>query len=163
AYDDTTGGIVYFSIPTGATVNPNLPSFPHNVAKLYFPVYPVGSGVGTLNCQHTPTSDNCPDHGPAVAGFAAQVMPGVYGNADGSGVAGHDHLIGIASTGGEFNVEWLPVAVLFTNPAAATQHLTTLSQVDDAVNKHHVAIEVPLQPFTFHGEVVSASVYQHAT
>jgi hypothetical protein len=154
AYDDSTGGVVYFSIPTQATVDPN----PHNTAPLYFPVYPVSAPFGPLDCRHIPGPDNCPDHGPAVAGLAAHVMPGVYGG----GVLGHDHLIGIASTGGDFNVDWLPVAVLFTNKAAANQHLTTKSQLDTAVANHN-AIEIPIPSATFHGQVVSAAVYEHGT
>jgi len=156
AYNDANGAIIYLSTPnqTHETVNPNLPSFSHNVAPLYLPVYPVGAPVGTLNCQHLPAPDNCPDHGNLVAQLAAQIRPGVYGG----GVLGHDHLAGIASTGGDFNVVWEPVLVLFNHAAAANQHLTTLSQVNAAD-----AIKVPLKPGTFACSVVSAAVYQHGT
>ena len=85
AYNDVTGTLVYLSTPMHAHVNPN---FAHSVAPIYLPMYPTGAQVGTLNCLDIPT-ENCPDHGPLVAGIAAGANPGVYGN----GVEGHDHLI----------------------------------------------------------------------
>src|SRR5262249_36409670 len=94
---------------------------------------------------------------------AAHFVPTVYGPADGSGVAGHDHLIGIASTGGDLNVNWVPVAVLFKTATAAQQHLTTEAQVLKAVPVDHPPIMFPIPPATFHGEVVSAAVYEHGT
>lgn len=122
AYNDATGSLVYLSTPHNATVNPN---FAHNVAPIYLPVYPLGSTVGTLSCEDLPV-ENCPDHGPLIAGLAEAVMPSVYG----AGVLGHDHLVGIASSGGDFNILWEPVVLLFTNVAAANMHITTLSQVN---------------------------------
>jgi hypothetical protein len=155
AYDDATGTLVYLSTPTGAKTHPNA----HNVAPLYLPVYPVGSGIdpASLNCAHQP-ADNCPDHGPGVAGAAMGIMPSVYGG----GVLGHDHLVGIASTGGDFNIIWEPVLVLFTNAGAATQHITTLSQIDAALAAHQI-IEVPLPQLDFNCASVSAAVYNHGT
>lgn len=113
---------------------------PINVAPIYLPMYPVGSGIdpATLNCVHVP-ADNRPDHGPLLAAVAASIMPNVYGH----GVVGHDHLVGIASTGGDFNILWEPVLVLFTNPTAATTHITTLA--------------------TFHCSSVSAAAYWRGT
>jgi hypothetical protein len=155
AYDDATGTLVYLLTPTNAKVHPNA----HNVAPLYLPVYPVGSGIdpASLNCAHQP-ADNCPDHGPAVAGAAMAIVPGVYGG----GVLGHDHLVGIASTGGDFNVIWEPVLVLFTNPAAATQHITTLAQINTLLGTGQI-IEVPLPQLEFHCASVSAAVYASGT
>ena len=164
AYDDATGTLVYLQTPNGPAVHPPKkidPSteMPINVAPIYLPMYPVGSGIdpATLNCAHVP-ADNCPDHGPLLAAVAASIMPSVYGG----GVVGHDHLVGIASTGGDFNILWEPVLVLFTNPAAATTHITTLAQIDDAVT-HHKAIEVPIPPATFHCSSVSAAAYWRGT
>lgn len=164
AYDDATGTLVYLQTPNGPPVHPPKkidPStgMPINVAPIYLPMYPVGSGIdpATLNCAHMP-ADNCPDHGPLLAAVAAGIMPNVYG----SGVVGHDHLVGIASTGGDFNVLWEPVLVLFTNPAAATTHITTLAQINHAVTNGD-AIEVPIPPATFHCSSVSAAAYWRAT
>ncbi len=155
AYDDATGSLVYLLTPNGAQVHPN----DHNVAPLYLPVYPVGSGIdpASLNCAHVP-ADNCPDHGPLIAGAAMGIMPSVYGG----GVLGHDHLVGIASTGGDFNVVWEPVIVLFTNAAAATQHITTLAALDAAYAAHDV-IEIPLPSADFNCTPVSAGAYDAGT
>lgn len=156
AYDDATGTLVYLSTPTGVThVNPT----GANVAPLYLPVYPVGSGIdpAMLNCAHVP-ADNCPDHGPIVAGAAMGIMPSVYGG----GVLGHDHLVGIASTGGDFNVLWEPVILLFTNAAAATQHITTLAQVNAGLAAGNL-IPIPLPQLDFHCAAVSAAAYARGT
>jgi hypothetical protein len=48
-------------------------------------------------------------------------------------VPGHDHLVGVARTGGEFNVAWHVFIEVFTSQAAVT-HITTLSQLQDAWN-----------------------------
>lgn len=151
AYNDANGSLVYLSTPNGAQAHPNA----HNVAPLYLTVYPTSSGIdpASLNCAHVP-ADNCPDHGPLIAGAAMGAMPSVYGG----GVAGHDHLVGIASTGGDFNVLWEPVIVLFTNAQAATNHITTLSALDAAVSSGN-AIEIPLPQATFHCASVSAAAY----
>lgn len=164
AYDASTGTLVYLSTPNNAHVNLNAPldpstGMPKNVAPIYLPVYPKGSGIdpASLNCAHVP-ADNCPDHGPGVAGAAMGIVPSVYGG----GVLGHDHLVGIAKTGGDFNVLWEPVLVLFTSAHAATTHITTLAQIDAAVATHN-AIEVPLPQLTFHCSSVSAAAYWRGT
>lgn len=164
AYDDATGTLVYLQTPNGPPVH--LPKkidpgtgMPVNVAPIYLPMYPAGSGIdpSTLNCTHVP-ADNCPDHGPLLAGVSMSIMPSVYGG----GVLGHDHLVGIAKTGGDFNVEWEPVLVLFTNAEAATTHITTLAQINADVASGD-AILVPVPPATFHCSSVSAKAYWRAT
>lgn len=156
AYDDMTGSLIYLSTPMGSAQHVN-PVFAHNVAPIYIPVYPVGAGDWTLNCAHTPT-ENCPDHGDGVAAGAMTIMPSVYGK----GVAGHDHLLGVAATGGDFNVLWEPVLVLFTSSQAAKTHVTKLKQLDDLAASGDV-IESPLPQFTFPCAVVSAHVYSMGT
>lgn len=162
AYDDTTGTLVYLSTPKNAVVHPN---FAHNVAPIYLPVYPAGSAVGTvstLNCMHVPV-ENCPDHGDAVAGAAMAISAANgFGSVYASGVLGHDHLVGIASTGGDWNVLWEPVLVLFTNATAANEHVITLDQINAALAGGN-AIEIPLPSLTFHCSAVSASAYAHGT
>ena len=155
AYNDTTGTLIYLQTPNHVKVNPN----DHNVAPLYLPVYPVGSGIdpASLNCAHVP-ADNCPDHGPGVAGAAMSIEPSVYGG----GVLGHDHLAGIASSGGDFNVVWEPTLVLFTSAQAATQHLTTLAQINADLTAGK-AFLVPVPQADFHCSVVSAAVYARGT
>jgi hypothetical protein len=166
-YDDMTGAIRYVSTPRGAP-DP-VKSNPIAAAPIYLPVYPAGSTVGTsftLNCLDTTatTTENCPDHGPGVAGAAQAIMPTVYGG----GVIGHDHLMAGPASHGDFNVAWVPVLVLFTNSAAANTHITLLSQIT-ALRKSGDVIEVPLDGtngtpnLTFHCSVVSATVYDHGT
>lgn len=170
AYDDTTGTLVYIQTPNGPHVHlvnkiDSTTGLPVNIAPLYLTMYPTGSNIdpSTLNCAHVP-ADNCPDHGPAVAGAAMSIDPAVYG----AGVIGHDHLIGIASTGGDFNVIWEPVLVLFTNrgcaggdPTCNVTHLTTLGQIQ-AAEAAGKAFEVPLLQLSFHCSSVSAAAYWRA-
>jgi hypothetical protein len=166
AYDDTTGTLVYIQTPNGPHVHPAnhidpATSLPKNVAPIYLPMYPVGSGIdpASLNCAHVP-ADNCPDHGPEVAGAAMSIEPSVYG----AGVIGHDHLLGIANSGGDFNVLWEPVLVLFTSVDASKTHITTLAQIKAAeAADPPQAFEVPIPPATFHCSVVSAAAFNRAT
>ena len=165
AYNDVTGTLVYLSTPMGTAGHVHATT--HNVAPLYLPVYPTAdaSWLGTLNCQDRVDAlghvENCPDHGPAIVGLAQSVNPTLYGAPGSQGVLGHDHLVGIASSGADFNVLWEPVVLLFTSAAAVT-HLTTDSQVDAAIASGAVTV-IPLPQATFVCAVVSASVYNHGT
>jgi hypothetical protein len=158
-YDDVTGAIRYVSTPVGSPDPVNSP--PIAAAPFYLPVYPAGASVGTLMCQNVP-AENCPDHGGAVAGAAAAIMPNVYAG----GVIGHDHLMAGPGSGGDFNVAWVPTLVLFTSPAFVT-HITLLSQINALLSAHEVIL-VPLDGtngtpnLTFHCSVVSAAVYGNA-
>ena len=160
-YDDTTGNLNFVMTPNKAP-NP-VNSNPKSWAPFYVPVYPLSASasVGTLQCAHLP-ADNCPDHGPPIAGAAASIVPSVYGAPDGSGVLGHDHLMAPPGSGGDFNIAWEPILVLFTSSAAANTHLTTLAQINAAVNSGN-AFEVPLPQLTFQCEVVPANLYANST
>ena len=150
-YNDMTGQIAFVATPIKAP-DPAKAN-PIAWAPIYLPMYPTGSTVGvTLNCMGVP--GNCPDHDGIVAGIAAQVLPSVYGN----GVIGHDHLLATPASGGDFNIAWEPVLVLFTNAAAANEHVTTEARIDELVAAHQ-AIEVPLPPATFLCAVVPAATY----
>ncbi|HET9783298.1 MAG TPA: hypothetical protein VFR33_16175 [Candidatus Dormibacteraeota bacterium] len=130
AYDDVTGGIVFLQTPnhlaplgpTNVIQNVN----GHAVAPLYLVVYPPGTS-GTFNCMGVP--GNCPDHGGVIAGLASSVVPSVYTSAN--AVPGHDHLVGVAKTGGDFNAAWHVYVELFTSDAAV-RHITLLSDLDAA-------------------------------
>ena len=170
AYDDSTGTLVYLQTPNGSHVHlvnqiDSGTGMPINVAPIYLPMYPTGAGIdpASLNCAHVPV-DNCPDHGPEVAGAAMGIDSTGYGG----GVAGHDHLIGIASTGGDFNILWEPVLVLFTakgcaadHPTCNVAHITTLAQIR-AAEAAGKAFEVAIPPATFHCSAVSAAAYERA-
>jgi hypothetical protein len=161
-YDDMTGAIRYVSTPKGAP-DP-VKSNPIAAAPFYLPVYPVGSTVGTLVCQDVPI-ENCPDHGPGVAGLAQLFgSPGVYGG----GVIGHDHLMAGPGSHGDFNVAWVPTLILFTSSAAANTHVILLSQIEEMLGRGEV-IKVPLDGsngtpnLTFTCAVVSGAVYLRGT
>jgi len=156
AYNDATGTLTYLLTP-GHGPFPTHTST-HAVAPLYLVEYPPGSTVGTLNCMGVP--GNCPDHDAEVAGAATSIMPSVYGT-DPAAVPGHDHLVATPASGGDFNVAWEVIEVLFTNKAAANTHLTTEAAIDAAVARGD-AIEVDLG-FAFHCSVVSAAAYQKGT
>jgi hypothetical protein len=174
--DDMTQAIRYVSTPRGVPTNP-VHTNPRATAPFYLPVYPTSSTVlssSTLNCEDTTatTTENCPDHGPAVAGLAQLFEPGVYGTPGTPGVvAGHDHLMSGPGSGGDFNVAWVPTLLLFTSPAAANEHILSLDQIKADIASGAV-IKVPLDgtPFegvqlpnlTFHCSVVSAAVYAHS-
>lgn len=157
AIDDSTGAIVYLRTPTHVA-NP-VNSNDRAAAPLYLVVYPTSAKthVGTLNCEDKPV-ENCPDHGPEIAGLASSVVPSVYGD----GVFGHDHLVGVANTGGDFNIAWDVKVVLFANSTAANNHLTTLDAIDQAITNHQAFI-FPGEITTFHCNVVSASAYDKGT
>jgi hypothetical protein len=93
-----------------------------------------------------------------AAGILETNFPAVYGK----GVLGHDHLIGVASSVGDFNVLWEPVLVVFTSVATASTHITTLDQIK-AVEASGGAFEIPLPSATFHCSMVSAATYQRGT
>ena len=128
-YDYNTGSLAYILTPTGAPFPAKAND--HAVAPLYIVVYPASYPGWTLNCMGVP--GNCPDHDGLIAGAATGIEPGVYGT-DPAAVPGHDHLIGLASTGGDWNVAWHVYVVLFTNSAAANTRITTLTQLDDALD-----------------------------
>lgn len=154
AYDYNTGQETYILTPTGAFFSK---ANARAVAPLYIVVYPASYPGWTLNCMGLP--GNCPDHDGLIAGAATAVEPGVYGT-DPSAVPGHDHLLGLANTGGDFNVAWHVWVILFTNSAAANTHITTLAQLTYALGSGD-AISID-SGITFNCSAVSASTYWHA-
>jgi hypothetical protein len=178
AFDDSTGTIVYLRTPNHTQNAKNLPgkmvpfgdlgfSLPINVAPIFLPVYPVGSNIDptTLNCDHVAplnpgpgTGDNCIDHGNLVA--AAAVGSGLPAYA--GGVLGHDHLVGIAKTGGDFNVLWEPVLVLFKNVNPTQERITMLSQIEDAYHAGTIIL-APAPSLTFHCSAEGSAAYDKAT
>jgi hypothetical protein len=131
AYDDSTGQLVYLLTPS--QLAPLSPTNPINnvnqkaAAPLFLIVYPPGT-AGTFNCMGAP--GNCPDHAGVVANLATTLFPGMYGT-DPAAVPGHDHLVGVAQTGGDFNVPWHVYLEFFT-PGSTVTHITTLAQLQTA-------------------------------
>ena len=157
-YNGIDGSFAYLLTPNSRHLNPNAPR-----AEIYLIMYPteVKDTIGTVICAHQPL-DNCPDHGPLLAGLAEAMAPGVYSN----GVWGHDHIADMPDAGhlgqAEFEVNWTPIMVLFNSLDTAFTHFTTTEQVEDAIAAGLVT-EVPLPPAAFHGNPVSAAVYNKGT
>ena len=149
------GSIIYLRTPDHAKVNlhPNSP-----VAPIYVIMYPTSAAgsIGVVNCAHQP-ADNCPDHGPLLAGLAESTVPSVYGG----GVWGHDHLLAAPGSGGDFNILWEPVAVMFKDTAFVT-HVTTLAQLQSLEDAGRVT-EIPLRDATFHCSVEKSAAYDRGT
>lgn len=155
AYNDANGSLIYILTPINAPfkLKTHTP-----LAPLYVIIYPnsAASLIGTVDCAHQP-DDNCPDHGPALAGLAEAEQPTVYA----SGVWGHDHILAAPpappSRGGDFNVQWEPYAVVFTDITHIT-HITTLNDLMTAENAGYVEVTA-LPSASFNCAVVAASVY----
>lgn len=162
AYNDVTGNLVYLLTPVKSPFPTHTSS--HAVAPLWLVEYPPGYGDWTLNCMRVP--GNCPDHDGTVAAVATGQTPldpgepSVYGT-DFNQVPGHDHLVAPPGRQGDFNIAWEVIEVLFTNKEAATHHLTTLAEVNAAINSHN-ARPIDLG-FAFHCSEVSATAYYAGT
>ena len=118
------------------------PPFSSVSAPLYLVLYPDSSTVPSsdLNC----TPQNC-------------------NHAQFPGIKGHDHLVGLANTGGDYNVPWHVIAIVFTgnDPLAQNHRILTLDQLNTELTDHDVA---PIDTgIYFMCSRVSATPYQHAT
>jgi hypothetical protein len=167
--DDSTGGAVYLLTPTKAPDPTN--NNPKADAPLYLVVYPLSSAIpaSELNCQPT----NCDhvnvlpfpnsDYG-ALSATDKACVDFNSGSAC-SSVKGHDHLVGIASTGGDFNVAWHVKLVFFTHDGFTSgktnTRITTLSQLQALVNNGDVVIADT--PITFHCSRTSEATYDKGT
>lgn len=98
-FNNVTGTVTYVMTPINAPEQANSRAW----APFYVPVYPVSSfaNVGTLQCTDAVPAlnqvENCPDHGPAIAGAVEASGNPVYS----SGVLGHDHLMAPPASGGD--------------------------------------------------------------
>jgi hypothetical protein len=155
AYDDSNGNLVYLLTPDNAPFPANQVNS-HAVAPLFLVVYPTGT-KGTFNCMGVP--GNCPDHDGLIAAAATGLEPGVYGT-NPAAVPGHDHLVGVASTHGDFNVAWHVWVELFTGKTPIT-HITTLAGLDEAKGAGGI-LEVD-SGITFLCSVVSRAAYMAGT
>src|SRR5450759_1295337 len=153
AVDDSNGIYLLTPLKNPAPSNAN----PRATAPLYLLLYPLSSTVPAyeLNCQPT----NC-DHANVLpfADVDYGLLPGsdkacvdFNGGSPCSPVKGHDHLVGVASTGGDFNQAWHVELVIFTHAAFVdgkiNTRITTLSQIQ-ALVKSGDAVIIDAQ-FTF--------------
>jgi hypothetical protein len=169
AVDSANGNTVYLLTPDKAP----FPSKANQVATapLYLPLYPVTSTVlaNDLNCQPT----NCdhvnvlpfpsPDYG-ALPGSDQRCVDFNGGNPC-SPVEGHDHLVGVASTKGDFNVAWHVKLVVFTHAAfldgKINTRITTLNQINAMVaSQDAVVLDTPV---TFNCSITSEVTYEKGT
>lgn len=163
--DDSNGNTVYM-LETQKTPAPSRSNV-KAVAPLYAVVYPVSSTVpgGELNCQPT----NCdhlnvlpfPDTDYGVLPASDVACVDFNGGSLCSPVKGHDHLVGVAPTGGDFNVAWHVQLVIFTRAAFVdgkiNTRVTTLNQLQALVSSGDVFIADT--PITFNCSVVSEQTY----
>lgn len=170
AFDDANGNIIYLLTPDKSPF-PSKANATHASAPLYMVVYPTSSTIDAdlLNCQPT----NCnhlevlpfpdPDYG-ALDG-TNQACVDFNGGQPCSPVKGHDHLVGIANTGGDFNVEWDVKLVIFTHhgiqDGAVDHRVTTLAQINALLNMTIPDIMVIDTGINFScAKVPSANYYQ---
>ncbi len=150
AVNDADGSQIFLLTPNGSPSGS--PADPSTVAQrahapLYLPLYPAISTIpaSSLNC----TPANC-DH----------ARMGPYP------LKGHDHLVGVASTHGDFNVAWDVHPVIFTakgfGDGAINQRILTLTGLMTAAHNGDVFI-VPTPVHTFNCSVVSEATYLKGT
>ncbi len=169
AIDLTTGSTVYLLTP----INAPFPSKANPVATapLYLPLYPLTSTVSAddLNCQPT----NCdhvnvlpfpqPDYG-ALPG-TNQACADFNGGQPCALVKGHDHLVGVGNTHGDFNVAWAVKLVVFTHAAfvdgAINTRILTLNQINALVTSGDVVILDT--PVVFNCSVTAEVTYEKGT
>jgi hypothetical protein len=146
------GPVVYAARPMGPQRWPEHNNM-NSVDFIYVVVYPVGSTVTGLMCYDTP-NETCPDHGPVISAGAMQADPQIYGG----GVLGHDHLSPPKAT----PAHAYAVFVLFKNPAKVNTHITTIAQIQAAVQAND-AFLYPVPSLTFHNAPVDGRIYELAT
>src|SRR5262249_52366498 len=137
----------------------------------YLPLYPVNSTLpaSEFNCQ----PNNCdhsnvlpfpnPDYG-VLAGKDPRCAD-FNGGSPCSPVKGHDHMVGVASTQGDFNVAGHVKLLVFTHKAFTdgkiNTRITTLGQIE-ALKTSGDLIELDT-PVTFNCSIVSERTYENGT
>jgi len=169
AIDYSNGTGIYLLTPDKAPFPSK--ANPVATAPLYLPLYPLSSTVHTadLNCQ----PNNCDhvnvlpfpnaDYG-ALPGNDQRCTDFNGGNAC-SAVKGHDHLVGVASTHGDFNVAWQVKLLVFTHKAFTdgkiNTRITTLGQIQ-ALEANGYLLELDT-PVTFNCSITSERTYELGT
>jgi hypothetical protein len=180
SFDDVTGNTVFLLTPNHAP-NPSHAAPPAQ-SPLYIPVYPTSSTIpadhldcqsgwatGTGNCTHLqvlPFYDSDYDSNSADANGSSKACHDFNGGKPCTVFLGHDHLVGVASTGGDFNVAWHVYLVVFTAKAfgdgAINSRITTLSQMDGLIVSGDLSNPIPTS-IVFNCQVVPKRVYSKGT
>ena len=165
AIDYSDGSTVYLLTPDKAPFPSR--ANPIATAPLYLPLYPLNSTVpaARLNCQ----PNNCDhvnvlpfpnaDHG-SLPGNDVRCVDFNGGNPC-SAVKRHDHLVGVASTYGDFNVAWAVKLLVFTHRAfldgKINSRITTIAQIE-ALKASGDLIQLDT-PVTFNCSITSGRTY----
>jgi len=165
AIDYSDGSTVYLLTPDKAPFPSR--ANPIATAPLYLPLYPLNSTVPAagLNCQ----PNNCDhvnvlpfpnaDHG-SLPGNDVRCVDFNGGNPC-SAVKRHDHLVGVASTYGDFNVAWAVKLLVFTHRAfldgKINSRITTIAQIE-ALKASGDLIQLDT-PVTFNCSIRSGRTY----
>lgn len=169
ALDDSTGNLIYLLTPLKSPFPSK--SNPRAASPLYLTLYPLSSTLpaSEFNCQPT----NCdhlnvlpfPDVDYGALSGSDTACADFNGGNPCSAVKGHDHLVGVASTGGDFNVAWHVQLVIFTHAAfldgKINTRITTLSQIEALVQSGDAFIADT--PITFNCSVTSGRTYDLGT
>lgn len=170
AYDDQTGALIYLLTPEKAP----LPSKanPRAVSPLYLVAYPDTTTIdpGTLNCQ----PHNCghvnvlPFPAPGYTNGGASCTDwGLPANSCGL-LAGHDHLVGLPQTGGDWNIAWQVHLIVFTpkgfQDGAIDRHLLTEDDLfgTGGVVTNADAVDIPTD-IVFNCSLAPEAIYLKAT
>jgi hypothetical protein len=168
AIDDANGNQIFLLTPIHAP----LPSKANPVAwaPMYLPMYPANTTISPLNC----TPQNC-DHlqvlpTDLVNALGLQSVYPIgsistkYGPFTGGLVGGHDHLVGVAKTGGDFNVAWHVFLVLFTpqgvRDGASNTELLTLQSINAAIARGDAVGPID-SGIVFNCSITSEATYLH--
>jgi hypothetical protein len=169
AVDSSTGDEIYLLTPIKAPFPSK--ANPVATAPLYLPLYPANSTVPAfeLNCQ----PNNC-DHVNVLPFPSVDygALPGsdklctdFNGGNPCSPVEGHDHLVGVAKTGGDFNVAWHVKLVVFTHAAfldgKINTRIKTVAQINALVASGDA--NVIDTPITFNCSITSERTYELGT
>lgn len=169
AVDDSTGGTVYLLTPAKAPFPTK--NNPTADAPLYLVVYPLSSTIpaGDLDCQPT----NCdhsnvlpfPNSDYGMLAGADRACLDFNGGSPCSSVKGHDHLVGIASTGGDFNIAWHVKLVFFTHDGFTNGKINTRIKTLDQLRElaHDGQVVIADTPITFTCARVSEATYDKGT
>jgi hypothetical protein len=168
-FDDSTGNVIYLKTPLNAPLPTH--TSPEATAPFFEFVYPLASTLpaNEFDCQPS----NCnhvnvlpfPDPAYGVLPGSDKACTDFNSGQPCSPSKGHDHLVGIASTGGDFNVAWHVWLVVFTPSGfadgAINTRVTTLKQLNALVDSGDA--QFIDTGFTFHCSVTSEQTYDIGT
>lgn len=169
AVNDANGNQIFLLTPDKAP----FPSKANPVAQapMYLVMYPTSTTVSPLNC----TPQNC-DHVQVLPGglvsalglqsvYPTGTISTPYGTFTGGLVAGHDHLVGVAKSGGDFNIAWHVYLVLFTpqgvSDGASNTEVLTLQAIQAGMLGGDLFPQAIDSGIVFNCSITSEATYLH--